>query len=66
VTRALRRILRDESYARAAARVAGEARALDGQARAATLIEERLSVSRRNPETTEGGLTPAPLPNGGL
>ena len=65
VARSLRRILRDDSYAAAARRVADEAAGIDGPRRAAELVEAVLWTNAF-PETTEGGLTPAPLPNGGL
>ncbi len=59
IASALRRVLGRATYTEAARRVAAEAAAIDGPERAAELIETSM-------KTKGGGLTPAPLPNGGL
>jgi UDP:flavonoid glycosyltransferase YjiC (YdhE family) len=62
IAAALRRVLDGNRYRAAAQRIAHEAASTEGPERAAALIEETFAAR----ETTEGGLTPAPLPNGGL
>jgi UDP:flavonoid glycosyltransferase YjiC (YdhE family) len=63
IARALGRVLSKTSYTEAARRIAVEASTLDGPGNAAAIFEAAFT---RTPETTEGGLTAAPLPNGGL
>jgi len=62
IARALHRVLDDDRYAAAAKRLSIEASGLDGPERAADLIEQTFA----SPKKTEGGLMPAPLPNGGF
>jgi len=65
VANALARVLRRRSYKKAATRLAAEAAHLDGPARAAELIEQTFGAGETR-KMTEGGLAPAPLPNGGF
>ncbi|MFY9586034.1 MAG: hypothetical protein WAT66_01120, partial [Actinomycetota bacterium] len=63
IARALARVLARTAYTEGARRIAAEAATLNGPDRAAAIFEETF---QETPGTTEGGLTAAPLPNGGL